>query len=744
MFPKRRSAARLACLAAAGAAALAVLGFAPGAQALTKEQPAPRLSIISVSNPHPDLVSGGETLLRITGPAGLTASRVQVFLNSDNVTADFAAQPDGSLLGLVKGLREGKNVVAAAAHRQHARMVLVDHPGTGPVFSGPQQEPFYCQTTSFGLAPARQPGCSAPTQVSYQYMSASGTYKPWPSAGPPATPYPADLATTTVGGRKVPYIVRLEQGTIDRGVYQIAALYDGHNPSPYTRDTSWNGRLIYTFGGGYNSGYHQGTTTGGVINAAAGPGGTDLFLGQGYAVASNSLNVLGQNASIVISAEAAMMTKEHFIDEYSSPAYTIGWGGSGGAVQQYGIADAYPGIVNGIIPLISLPNAEGTTQDYVSDCRLTYNYFADHPGYTEAQKTAISGFRSYQTCDALELPLTASVGSLKPNTCDPSIPATVPGDPATVWNASTNPDGVKCGVLQQIVNQLGVNPATGFANSYVDNVGVQYGLTALASGAITPAQFASLNAKIGGWNYLGSPTSQRSQASPAALRVMYADDLNNCGCQGLRATAVIDQRDDLDLATLPGYAIHPSVESFIIRARMQAAGDAANQVIIEEKDFTTDPAQWHNASAYELAAMNQWLANVSNDTSRRPLEAKIGTSKPAGLADGCFLTDQQTSPTLQPGGLTATGRSGPCESAYPVYADPRMAAGQPLAQYALKCALAPINWSSYPARFTAAEKAELENAFPDGVCDYTRPGPREQPPVGTWLNYSNGTTPFRS
>jgi len=747
MTSKRRPALRLAYLSAAGMAVLAALGIATGARAASRPSPAPRLSITSVSNPHPNLVSGGEVLLRITGPADLPASHVTVTLNSGNATADFAAQPSGSLLGLVTGLREGTNVVTASLRggpgEQDARLLVVNHPITGPVFSGPQQHPFYCQTTSFGLASAQQPDCSAPTQVSYEYMSTSGAYKPWPATGAPAPPYPADLATTTVNGRTVPYIVRLEQGTIDRGVYQIAALYDGHNPSPDTKDASWNGRLIYTFGGGSMVGYHQGTSTGGVIDAASGPGGEDLFLSQGYAVASNSLNVLGQNDSIIISAEAAMMTKEHFIDEYGSPAYTIGWGASGGAIQQYGIAEAYPGILNGIVPTVSFPDSEGGTEEYVSDCRLLNNYFGASPGYTAAQEAAVAGLRRYQTCTAWDAPASLTTGSLQVTACDPSIPATVPGDPATRWNASTNPDGVKCGVPEQIVNQVGVDPVTGFANSYFDNAGVQYGLTALDSGTITPAQFASLNAKIGGFNYLGSPTAQRSQASPAALRALYADDLVNCACQGLRTTAVIDQRDDMDLDTGPS-ANHTSVMSFITRARMQAAGDAANQVIIEENDLTTDPVQWENANAYELAAMNQWLANVSSDTSGRSLQARIGSDRPTGLGDGCFLNDQQASPTLQPGGLTAAGRSGPCESAYPVYGDPETAAGQPLAQYALKCTLTPINWNTYPVTFTPAEQAELESAFPDGVCDYSKPGPQEQPPVGTWLNYSNGTTPFRS
>lgn len=699
------------------------------------------LAIVSVSNPHPDLVSGGHVLLRVSTRSAVLAARVRITLNGVDVTSDFTAQPGGTLLGLVSGLRDGRNLVRAElgrgfGGRDAARLVVVNHPITGPIFSGPQQKPFYCQTTAFGLAPATQPDCSAPTQVSYLYMSTAGAYKPWPSAGPPSPPYPSDLATTSVEGRSVPYIVRLEQGTIDRGVYQIAVLYDGRSPSPNRPDGSWNGRLVYTFGGGCNSGYHQGTSTGGVLGAAAGPGGKDLFLSQGYAVASNTLNVLDNNCSIPISAEAAMMTKEHFIDEYGVVTHTIGWGGSGGAIQQYGIADAYPGILNGIIPSISFPDPVGATLNVVTDCRLLDNYFAAHPGYTLAQETAISGFGFYSSCPSWDASFANRIQATA--SCNPAIPATVPGDPNTIWNATTNPDGVKCDARQQLVNQLGVDPNTGFAPSPLDNVGVQYGLAALGSGAITPAQFADLNASIGGFDYLGNPAAQRTLASPVALHAVYADDLDNSAAQGLQVTPVIDQRDDLD--AIPGANIHTSEWSFVMRARMQKAGDAANQVIIENAFV---PAEVANVNAYELLTMNQWLDNIQADRSWRDVKAKIATDKPAGLADGCFLNASQTSPTLQPGGLTASGTSGPCETVYPIYADTRIAAGQPEDLYVLKCALRPIDWSQYPVTFTPTEKAELESAFPHGVCDYALRGPEEQPPVGAWLNYSLGTTPFR-
>ena len=45
----------------------------------------------------------------------------------------------------------------------------------------------------------------------------------------------------------------------------------------------------------------------------------------------------------------------------------------------------------------------------------------------------------------------------------------------------------------------------------------------------------------------------------------------------------------------------------------------------------------------------------------------------------------QATPTLQPGGLTATGNSGPCETVYPVHADPRLARRHLSAEAGIAC-----------------------------------------------------------
>lgn len=676
-----------------------------------------QLAIRTVSNPHPDLVSGGQVLAEVVLPPNV-AAHVRITSDGRNVTSSFRRQSDGNLLGLVTGLRVGSNwlravVTGHGAHGgQQATLRVINHPITGPVFSGPQQVPFYCQTTAFGLAPAVQPYCSAPTQITYQYRTTAGTFAPL--AYPAQRPH--DLARTTVNGRVVPYIVRVETGTIDRAVYQIAALYDGRSPMPLVRDRSWNDRLVYTFGGGCNAGYHQGDSTGGVLD--------DLFLSQGYAVASSSLNVLDNNCSPIISAEAAMMVKEHFIETYGPVAHTIGWGGSGGAIQQYDIADAYPGILDGIIPGVSFPDPLSTA-DPVTDCRLLDLYFAG-PGasFTAAQQKAVSGYNDYTTCVSWDK--TFASRSTATESCNPAIPV------AVRWDPVTNPHGIKCNSNEQLVNQFGRNPRTGFVRSTLDNTGVQYGLAALESGQITPAQFASLNARIGGLDYTGKPVARRSVADPKALRAAYTDDLLNSASLGLRVTPIIDQRIDLDFAGF-GNDIHTTEWSFVMRDRLlHANGTADNQVIIENEPTADELAA---ASAYELDAMNRWLNAIDADHSGRSLQTKVLRDKPRDLGDGCYLSaTERIRETLN------YPTSGRCGALYPVAANPRIVAGEGLSMDVLKCRLRPLDFRDYPVTFTAREKAELRKAFPGGVCSYNLPGVGERPPAGAWLDYGDGRT----
>ncbi|GIJ53931.1 DUF6351 family protein [Virgisporangium aurantiacum] len=652
-----------------------------------------RVDIDVVSSPKPTLVTGGSALVRVTG-----TGQVTVRVGWRDVTKAFKIQADGSRLGLVDGLPLGSSVITASVRRgSPAAVRVVNHPVTGPVFSGPQQVPFFCETTAFGLAPATPPNCAAPPVVSYQYRTTRGTFAALPD--PALTP--PDATVTTVNGRTVPYVVRIERGTVDRAVYEIAALYDGQAPSPTRTHDAWNKRLVYTFGGGCNVGYHQGATTGGVLN--------DLFLSQGYAVATSSLNVLDNNCSYVISAEVAMMVKEHFVETYGPPAHTIGWGGSGGAIQQYDIADNYPGILDGIVPQISFPDAV-TTGGTVGDCRLLNRYFTATPGYTDDQRKAVSGYGAWGSCVNWDLAF-ASRGNAT-EACPPAIPVQY------LYNPTTNPGGIKCTTAEQLVTQLGRDPATGFARGYNDNVGVQYGLDALKAGRITAEQFVDINEKVGGYDVAGNVVAARTAADPLALTRSYRSGLVLAGTGGLAATPVIDLRAYTDAVN----DIHTRFWSFTVRQRLVDAygpSGAAGQAMLVTPLGT-------DRSGYALASMDAWLTAIAADRRHGDGRAKMLRNRPADLRDGCWTAAGER--VAEPLRWKGTGT---CDTLYPSFADTRIAAGAPLRNDVLKCQLKPLDLTG----FTTEQKARLRAVFPTGVCDYSRPGVGHRGLAGVWQSY---------
>jgi hypothetical protein len=195
---------------------------------------------------------------------------------------------------------------------------------------------------------------------------------------------------------------------------------------------------------------------------------------------------------------------------------------------------------------------------------------------------------------------------------------------------------------------------------------------------------------------------------------------------------------NLDFAGF-GNDIHTTDWSFVMRARLLAAnGTAGNQVIIENQPTA---AEVNAANTYELAQMDAWLTAINNDHSHRSAQQKVLADKPAGLTDGCFLsaTDLVHQTLTDP----ATGQ---CATQFPVASNPRLVAGQGLAMAQLKCSLQPLNFRNYPVTFTAAEKQQLHQVFPAGVCDYNRPGVGQQRPIGSWLSYGDNanavTGPF--
>ena len=304
-----------------------------GSVAATAKSPAD-LDIITVST-RPDTVSGGDVLVRITAPPGVAIIDLMVLLNGQAVTSAFQPEAGGhSLLGLVAGLQLGENtLVANAVDRNNvtyrtARLTLTNYPIAGPIISGPHEEPFYCMTQLFALpastttlGPALDADCSIATRVDYVYRTTAGTFQPLPNL---AT-YPGDLAqTTTSEGKSVPYIVRVETGTINRAIYETAVLHDPTTeaaPTPFKPPAAWNHRLVYTLGGGCVGGWY-------IQGASIGNGGIleDLMLRQGYGVAASTLNVYGNNCQDLLAAETIMMVRERFIENLGPVALTIGYG----------------------------------------------------------------------------------------------------------------------------------------------------------------------------------------------------------------------------------------------------------------------------------------------------------------------------------------------------------------------------------------------------------------------------------
>ncbi|KKK90528.1 hypothetical protein LCGC14_2722110 [marine sediment metagenome] len=69
---------------------------------------------VSILSGAPDMVSGGDALVRVDVPGSVPLEQVRVELNGDDVTAAFAPEPgDYALVGLLDGFALGDNTLRA-------------------------------------------------------------------------------------------------------------------------------------------------------------------------------------------------------------------------------------------------------------------------------------------------------------------------------------------------------------------------------------------------------------------------------------------------------------------------------------------------------------------------------------------------------------------------------------------------------------------------------------------------------
>ena len=436
----------------------------------------------------------------------------------------------------------------------------------------------------------------------------------------------------------------------------------------------------------------------------------------------------GNNCNDVISAETMMMVKERFIEAYGVPAFTIGWGSSGGAIQQNQIADNYPGLLDGLITGRSFMDSPFASSTSSGDSRLLLTYFDKGAGvpFTDEQKRAISGFRTVETITNLSRVRAPRFSATE--RCPEGLA------PEQRYHPVNNPKGARCTIWDHGVVVYGRDPKTGFARRPLDNVGIQYGLEALNAGAITNEQFLDLNEKIGGFDIDGNVVAQRMTADPDAVQAAYRTGRLGSGGGGLAATPIIDYRTYYD--DQPGGDVHLRFHSFSTRARLEKAnGYSDNMIMLAQDKRYGDFDLASPVLLQALAQMDQWLTSLSRDTSSDSAIAKLRRAKPTDLVDACWNTDETPKRIVE----KQEYRAGQCRDLYPAFSFPRGVAGAPIANDVIKCQLKPLSASDYKATFTADEMTRLRRIFSEGVCDWSKPGVGQQRLSGTWLVFKAGS-----
>lgn len=716
---------------------------AVGGVALDKPIPSGQLALTTLST-RADMVSGGDALVEIALPDGIDAAEVQVKRNGEDVTSAFSAQANGrALRGLVTGFVVGDNSLTARAGKDedkaNGHLKVTNHPITGPVFSGPHLKPFECRSIESNLGAPLDADCSVATRFDWFYFTPAGARK---VLADPLGARPADLATTTNSdGNTVPFIVRVESGTINRSIYRIAVLDDPFEAGRWN-PAGWNRRVVFRFGESTAAQYNQGANTfDDVFKVDAIDQQSVQSLARGYAYVISTLNIHKVNVNDVLAAETAMMLREHIAESYGLPRWMVGMGGSGGAIQQMLIAQNYPGILDGIMPDAAFPDVFSTALA-VSDCRLLNAFFTNpaSPGYpfSDAVRKAFEGHLK-GTCANWS----AGNGDSLVATKGAVSPACGLIDSTLVYNPLTNPSGARCTVYDVNATSLGRDPATGFARRPLDNVGVAYGLAGLRSGAITTSQFLDLNEKIGGFDIDGNLVAQRTVADATALQRAYKLGRIGSGAGGLGTVPILSLHPYAE----PGADIHTIYNDVKIRAQLlQANGRADNQVIWvfphpQLAALIGKPAQVVPLSLLlrdtilgRLSLMTQWLDAIVDDPA--PLSAdKVARLKPATAVDACWDVNDGT---RHDEAATFDG-PGKCNVLYPKTPPPRMVAGEPLTDNILKCRLKPVTDDDFlPASFAPSEKQRLNAIFANGVCDFSKPGVGQSALKGTWLRYRDG------
>lgn len=735
-----------------------------------------------------EYVSGGDARIEVRAAPGLH-DKLQFYINGSRVNVPLQMTSSHSVEGVIEGFQDGKNTLEVYVKNQSLRdtIEVTNYPITGPMFTGPQQTPFVCTTIQGAVG--RQPLVDSATPPGYRVTDAGGntigysrncsidtfvTYWYRRNTGGgliplPAGPLPADMGKVQLAdGRMVDFIVRREVGSINRFLYSIAMLAPAPDADNAAQNDTryWNRKLLYWFQGGVAIGHTQGSVHSGSMNPD--------ILGLGMAIVHSSGNNTGTHYNLNLAGETAMMTKERFIERYGVPYYTVGLGGSGGAIQQYIIAQNQPGVLDGLLPVQSYPDMV-TQTIHVGDCELL-EYYMDATDRANAKwritknRSWLVGFNAEEGFAKVNDPLaplkialgySTAIGSTE---CVPAWRGLTPLAMNPLYGQASNSQfyepqsdiaAIRWTHYDDLRNVYGID-ATGAARVTWDNVGVQYGLASLKDGSITPAEFLNLNWNIGGWKhpsdmvqetfpFFGTSAAEinraltipgyfdpwssknmlasvgagqpmpRSVGDPIAMRAAYTSGHVFSGKLDVPA---IDHRQYLEREL----DMHNSHQSFASRERvLQKMGNSDNMVIWFTDTVPTEPRASQSLEA--LAVMDRWLSNIRSNPERG-----IAGNKPAEATDACYDLQGQL---IYRGndawnGILDGNAPGVCTQAFPIYRTSRIVAGAPIEGGIYKCALKSVDQAVADGAYapwspSAAEIAQLKQIFPTGVCDYSRP-----------------------
>lgn len=751
-------------------------------QHFNQGHPGNKLQLRVLSSPA-QYVSGGDARIEIAAAPGVQ-DKLELRLNGRRINPVLQAK-GARLEGVVEGLSDGFNLLEVRQRngQQRDSLALINHPITGPMFSGPQQHPFICTTNQLGTEPlidtASPPGyrvrdaagttigysrnCSVNMVISYLYRSTRNAWVPLPADGS----RPADISTITLpDGRSVDFVIRRETGSINRFLYSFAMLAPRGENAAQPDLSLWNRKLLYWFQGGVAIGHTQGTVHSGSLNPD--------ILRLGYAIAHSSGNNTGTHYNLNVAGETAMMTKERFVERYGVPKYTVGLGGSGGAIAQYVIAQNHPGVLDALLPVQSYPDMV-TQTIHVGDCELLEHYM-DATDRINAKwrvtknRSWLAGFNAEEgfarVNDALA-PLKTALGystAVGSTECVPGWRGLTPLAMNPLYGQAPNQQfyepqsdiaAIRWTHYDDLRNVYGVD-STGAARPTWDNVGVQYGLQALKDGNITPAEFLHLNFHVGGWKhpsqmvqetfpFFGTTAAEINKALtiPGYFDPWSSKNMNLSPGAGqpaprtrgdffaMRAAYTSGHvfRGKLDVPALDHRQymereldMHNSHQSFAARQRViDEMGDSDNMVIW----FTdTRPGVAKASQSLEaLQVMDEWMTNILANPHK-----SIAKNKPARAVDSCFDVNGQLMFSGKGvwNGILDRKPAGACTTEFPLYRTPRIVAGAPIEGGIYRCALISVHQAVAERlhgswRPTADEVKQLQQIFPEGVCDYSRP-----------------------